>query len=139
MDKTESSSSLLQHRFDELLYFGTGSTSRVLRALSVSVKDTVSINLVQDKTADTNSNPTTLPIDELSTLPHVLRGRDLLIVLDLTASNNVPGSKEFSSFYLQVLSFMKFVMTSKLHITGLWRSLHGRPLSTCTTKVLISF
>ena len=37
---------ILHHRFDELLYLGTGSTSRVLRALSVSAKDTVSINLV---------------------------------------------------------------------------------------------
>ena len=107
------------HKFDELLYIGTGSASRVLNALSASAKDTVSINLVQDNTADTNNKVKTLPIDELSTLPQILRGRDLLIVLDLTASNNVPGSNDFSSFYLQVLSFMKFVMTSKLHITSL--------------------
>jgi Polyketide synthase dehydratase len=107
------------HKFDELLYIGTGSASRVLRALSNSAKDIVSINLVQDNTADTNSKVKTVPMDQLSTLPQVLRGRDLLIILDLTASNNVPGSNDFSSFYLQILSFMKFVMTSKLHITGL--------------------
>ena len=107
------------HKFDELLYIGTGSTSRVLRALSASAKDIVSINLVQNHAADTDSKIKTLAIDELSTLPQVIRGTDLLIVLDLTASNNVPGSNDFSSFYLQVLSFMKFVITSKLHITGL--------------------
>jgi hypothetical protein len=107
------------HKFDELLYIGTGSASRVLNSLSASAKDTVSINLVQDNTADTNSKVKTLAIDDLNTLPQVLRGRDLLIVLDLTASNNMPGFNDFPSFYLQVLSFMKFVMTSKLHITSL--------------------
>ena len=107
------------YKFDELLYIGTGSASKVLNALTASAKETLSINLVNDNTADMNSKVKTLPIDELSTLPQVLRGHDLLIVLDLTASNNVPGSNDFSSFYLQVLSFMKFVMTSKLHISSL--------------------
>ena len=107
------------HTFDELLYVGSGSASRVLRSLTASAKDTVSINLAQDNTADTTGKVMSLPIDELSTLPQVLRGHDLLIVLDLTASNNVPGSNEFSSLYLQVLSFMKFIMTGKLHITSL--------------------
>ncbi|KAF8811343.1 ketoacyl-synt-domain-containing protein [Phlegmacium glaucopus] len=107
------------HKFDELLYVGSGSTSRVLGALSASAKDTVSINLVQDNATNSDSKVKTLPIDELSTLPNVLRGRDLLIVLDLTESNNVPGSNEFSSLYLQILSFMKFIMTCKLHITSL--------------------
>ena len=107
------------HKFDELLYVGSGSASRVLRALSTSAKDIVSLNLAQDNAADINSMVKTLSIDELSTLPQVLRGRDLFIVLDLTASNNFPGSNEFSSFYLQVLSFMKFIMTCKLHITNL--------------------
>ena len=58
--------------------------------LSVSAKDTLSIKL--DNTADTNGEVKTLQIDELSTLPQVLRGRDLWIVLDLTVSKKVPGS-----------------------------------------------
>lgn len=107
------------HKFDELLYVGSGSASRVLRALSASARDTLSINLAQDNAANMNSTVRTMPIEELSTLPKVLRNRDLLIVLDLTASNNFPGSNEFSSLYLQVLSFMKFIMTSKLQITSL--------------------
>ena len=57
----------------------------------------------------------TLPIDELSTLPQVPKGHDLL---DLIASNKVPGSNDFPSLY-QVLSFMKFIMTSSLHVTSL--------------------
>ena len=48
----------------------------------------------------------------------------------------MPGSSDFSAFYLQVLSFIKFVMTSKLHITAWWHSLHPVDLS---RKVLISF
>jgi hypothetical protein len=99
------------HKFDKLLYVASGSASRVLCALSTSAKDIVSLNLAQDNAADINSKVKTLSIDELSTLPQVLRGRDLLIVLDLTASNNLPGSNEFSSLSLQVLSFMKFIMT----------------------------
>ena len=66
-----------------------------------------------------NNNVKTLPMDKLSTLPQVLRGRDLLIVLDPTASNNVPGFNEFSLLYLQIFSFVKFIMTCKLHITSL--------------------
>ena len=107
------------HKFDELLYVGSGSASRVLRALSTSATDAISINLSQDNSEDMNNNVKTLPMDKLSTLPQVLRGRDLLIVLDLTASSNVPGSNEFSSLYLQILSFMKFILTCKLHITSL--------------------
>ena len=97
MDETESSNAIYNHKFDELLYLGAGSASKVLNALSAS--DTVFINLVQENTADTKSKVKALPIDELSTLLRVLRGRGLLIVLDLTASNNVPGSNDFSSFY----------------------------------------
>ena len=36
----------------------------------------------------------------------------------------MPGSNDFSAFYLQVLSFMKFIMTSKFYITAWWCSLH---------------
>ena len=110
---------VINHTFDELLYVGGGSASRVMRALYTSAKDTISINLTQDGAPDANSKVKSLSIDELNTLPQVLRGDDLLIVIDLTASNNAPGSNEFSSLYLQVLSFMKFIMTCKLHITSL--------------------
>ena len=106
-----------QRTFEIPLYLGTGSTSRVLHALSLSARNTVCSGPYRRH----GGNITTLPNDELSTstLPDVLLVAIYsLMVLDLTAWNNVVGPSEFSSFYLHVLSFMKFIVTSKLHITG---------------------
>ena len=61
------------YKFDELLYVGSGSASRVLRALSISASDTISINLSQDNSEafqDFSNGQT-------QHLPQVLRGRDL--------------------------------------------------------------
>ncbi|KAF8151526.1 hypothetical protein B0H34DRAFT_132545 [Crassisporium funariophilum] len=110
-------SSTPAHKFDELLYLGTQGPTRVLQMLSASAKDTVSIDLAKE-TGVVDKMIKFLSMDQMSSLPKMLRGRDLLIVLDLSKADSTPGTSEFSSLYLQVLSFMKFIMTCKLHISS---------------------
>ncbi|KAF8196525.1 KR domain-containing protein [Pholiota molesta] len=108
------------HRFDELLYLGNGQSSRVLHALSPSAKDCISVeipHLSHDKpTNSVAKNVKTFACEELNKLPSLVRGQDMLVVLDLSKANSSPGSKEFTSLYLQILMFMKLVMAHKLHI-----------------------
>ncbi|PPQ84949.1 hypothetical protein CVT25_004462 [Psilocybe cyanescens] len=108
------------HRFDELLYLGNGVASRVLSALSSSAKDAVSVELPHLSHGDAKENPKVKSVscDQIETLPSVLRGQDVLVVLDLTKSVNLPGSEGFSTLYLQVLSFLKLMIARKLRITS---------------------
>lgn len=108
------------YKFDELLYLGNGESSRVLYALAPSAKDCISVeipHLSHDKPTDSVAkNTKTLSCKELNKLPSLVRGQDMLVVLDLSKANSSPGSEEFTSLYLQILMFLKLIMAHKLHI-----------------------
>lgn len=109
------------HRFDELLYFGSGETSRVLNSLSSSAKDCISVempHLPRDESGKIANNTKVVSLEDMNKLPSTLRGQDMLVVLDLSKSNNSPGSDQFTALYLQVLMFLKHIMSHKLHITS---------------------
>ncbi len=109
------------HRFDEILYFGNGETSRVLNALSSSAKDCISVempHLPRDESGKIASNTKVVSSEDRPKLPSILRGQDMLVVLDLTKSNNTPGSTQFSTLYLQVLALLKHIIGHKLHVSS---------------------
>ncbi|KAF8900861.1 hypothetical protein CPB84DRAFT_1778561 [Gymnopilus junonius] len=109
------------HVFDELVYLGNGSTSRVLNILSSSAKDVVSVGLpglTMDAIAQKSNNVKSISRDQLDTLPSILRGQDMLVVLDLTKSSNLPGTEGFMALHLQVLAFLKLMISNKLHVTN---------------------
>lgn len=109
------------HRFDEILYLGNGETSRVLNTLSSSAKDCVSIEmpyLPRDVAYKIVANAKVVPREDMNKLPSILRGQDVLVVLDLSKSKSSPGSEEFTSIYLQALMFLKLIMSHKLHVTS---------------------
>ncbi|KAF9473131.1 ketoacyl-synt-domain-containing protein [Pholiota conissans] len=96
------------HKFDEVLYLGNVESSRVLRAVSPMAKDCTSVEI------------STLPCSESkeSKLLEHMRGQDMLVVLDLSNANSSPGSETFTSLYLQILMFIKLIMSHKLHISS---------------------
>ncbi|KDR66936.1 hypothetical protein GALMADRAFT_232327 [Galerina marginata CBS 339.88] len=107
------------HRFDELLYLGNGSDCRVLAALSSSAKDTISFELSHLPRDDVvHKNQKVKSVARLDALPSALRGKDMLVVLDLTKSTNAPGSEGFTALSHQVLAFLKLMVTHKLRITN---------------------
>lgn len=107
------------HKYDELLYLGNGASSRILTALSAAAKDIVSIELsgLSQDSGKNDKVKSSTGVD-MESVPSKLRGKDLLIVLDLTKANNTPGSDDFAALYNQILTFMKAMASRKLHISS---------------------
>jgi len=108
------------HTFDELLYLGNGASSRVLTTLSSSAKDVICVELQglpQGDTGRANENIKWLASNHIDILPSVLRGKDTLVVLDLTKANNSPGSEEFISLCHQVFSFLKMIPSQEIRFS----------------------
>jgi hypothetical protein len=108
--------------FDELLYLGNGAPSRVFEALSSSAKDAISVELQglpQSDTGRANEKIKWLTSNQMDTLPSILRGKDTLVVLDLSMANNFPGSEDFNSLCHQVFSFLKIASSQHLGISDL--------------------
>ncbi|PPQ99823.1 hypothetical protein CVT24_009617 [Panaeolus cyanescens] len=112
------------HKFDELLYIGNGERSHVLRALSADAHDVISMDLPGLPVERSNdyravSKVKSISTQEMDAIPSMLRGKDVLIVVDLTRSNSSPGSTGFNLIYHNILAFMQLLLTTKFHISGL--------------------
>jgi acyl transferase domain-containing protein len=109
------------HRFDEVLYLGNG-PSRILSVLSSQAKDAISVELPalsRDNIAVSMKNVKSVSAKSMDKLPSMIRGQDMLVVLDLTKAQSSPASEDFTTLYLHLLMFLKLLVSQKIHISGL--------------------
>ncbi|CAA7264464.1 unnamed protein product [Cyclocybe aegerita] len=110
------------HKYDELLYVGNGPSSRVLKALSTSARDALSLEvagLPQDAEGYKNDNVKCLATGQIDAIVTNMRGQDVLVVFDVSKANNNPDSSEFTALYIQLLSLLRFMADCKIHISTL--------------------
>ncbi|KAJ3515067.1 hypothetical protein NLJ89_g1986 [Agrocybe chaxingu] len=110
------------HKYDELLYVGNGPSSRVLKALSASARDAVSLEVAglhKDAEAYKNDNVKCLASGQIDGIAASMRGQDVLVVFDVSKANNHPDSSEFAALYIQLLSLLRFMADCKVHISTL--------------------
>ena len=104
------------HKFSEVLHITCGSSTPVIQALSSVARNVVTLQLCD--TAESKDEGKVVWNHELRSTVSAMQCQDMLVVVDLTQANNVPGSNEFQSIYERILSLLKFIAEEKLDISS---------------------
>ena len=104
------------NKFDELLYIGNGPSSRIIQALSSSVKEIILSQF--SALPEIPGQHSIIQNLRLHSIASTMRGQDVLVVVDLTEVNHFPGSVEFDSLQIQVLELFKHLLENKVRISS---------------------